>query len=410
MTVTSIIIGWRCYSRIPSNIGFDVFFRTSCHSMLGHLRSKTSKDFKVRFEKALESGEGFAADAKMSSFNESGKDTYIEQVVVDTSKAREMLCRNINAYVTSVREAKLSEITSLYEEKLNKTLSKPVKSLLNNASDETWSAIRKLLQLERMTTLVGFASTLSSFDIDQTIVETLVAKLEKYAISIIESKAREEVGRVLMNMNDRFKTVFSYDYDLMPRLWTGEEDIKAITKMARLASLKLLSILVAIHLDEENDNAEETLQLALMDILSCSTLNRIWSNDGLTALTSNTWKDVSSTRTLITPVQCMSLWRQFKKETKHTVKRAIATQETYKRKNNQLPPWAIVAMLILGFNELITILRNPSYLWAIFFAFLLGKALWVQLDISDEFQNGVIFGILSLSLKFLSTLMNVLKE
>ncbi|PKU67414.1 Protein ROOT HAIR DEFECTIVE 3 [Dendrobium catenatum] len=90
----------------------------------------------------------------------------------------------------------------LYEEKLNKALSEPRQSLLKVANDEIWPAIRRHFQPERMTTLVGFTSTFSSFGIDQTIVETFVAKLESYAIRIVESKAREKVGRVLMNMND----------------------------------------------------------------------------------------------------------------------------------------------------------------------------------------------------------------
>ncbi|KAI0530835.1 hypothetical protein KFK09_000383 [Dendrobium nobile] len=70
----------------------------------------------------------------------------------------------------------------------------------------------------RMTTLVGFTLTFSSFGIDQIIVEIFVAKLESYAIRIVESKAREKVGRVLMNMNDTFETMFSCDSDSMPRL------------------------------------------------------------------------------------------------------------------------------------------------------------------------------------------------
>lgn len=35
----------------------------------------------------------------------------------------------------------------------------------------------------------------------------------------------------------RFSTLFSRDPDSMPRVWTGKEDIKAITKTARSAVL-----------------------------------------------------------------------------------------------------------------------------------------------------------------------------
>ncbi|RRT63225.1 hypothetical protein B296_00011599 [Ensete ventricosum] len=74
------------------------------------------------------------------------------------------------------------------------------------------------------------------------------------------------------------------------------------------------------------------------------------------------------------------------------------------------PPWAIVAILILGFNEFMTLLRNPLYLVVIFVIFLFGKALWVQLDISGVFSNGALPGLLSLSTRFLPTVMNILKR
>ncbi|KAJ4870934.1 Protein ROOT HAIR DEFECTIVE 3-like protein 1 [Raphanus sativus] len=63
--------------------------------------------------------------------------------------------------------------------------------------------------------------------------------------------------------------------------------------------------------------------------------------------------------------------------------------EANKRGNNWLPPpWAIFALIILGFNEFMTLLRNPLYLGVLFVGFLLLKALWTQLDIPGEFRNG----------------------
>ncbi|KAF2302857.1 hypothetical protein GH714_009532 [Hevea brasiliensis] len=120
---------------------------------------------------------------------------------------------------------------------------------------------------------------------------------------------------------------------------------------------------------------------------------------------------VSPKDTLITPVQCKSLWRQFKTETEYAVAQAISVQEANKRSNNWLPPaWAIVAMIVLGFNEFMLLLKNPLYLMILFIVFLLSKALWVQMDIAGEFRNGTLAGILSISSRFLPTLMNLLRR
>ncbi|ONK76557.1 uncharacterized protein A4U43_C03F29510 [Asparagus officinalis] len=384
-------------------------------SMLGHIRSKVLDESKAALTKSLEGGEGFAVAARdcaqsyMSAFDEGCKDATIQQANWDSSKVRDKLRRDIDAHISSVRAAKLSELTTYYEAQLNKALVEPVEALLDAASDDTWPAIRRLLQRETKSAVSGLSSALTAFDIDQVTMEKMLAKLEDYARSVVESKAKEESGRILIRMKDRFSTLFSRDSDSMPRVWTGKEDIRAITKTARSASLKLLSVMAAVRLDESNDKIENTLSLALVD--SGKTAGTSKSIQSADPLASSSWEEVPPEKTLITPVQCKSLWRQFNSETDYTVTQAIAAQEANKRNNNWLPPpWTIAVILVLGFNEFMTLLRNPLYLGFIFVAYLLGKALWVQLDIAGEFRNGALPGILSLSTKFLPTVMNLLKK
>lgn len=46
----------------------------------------------------------------------------------------------------------------------------------------------------------------------------------------------------------RFATLFSHDSDSMPRVWTGKEDIRAITKTARSAVWhNLYYIIMLLH-------------------------------------------------------------------------------------------------------------------------------------------------------------------
>ncbi|KAG6395727.1 hypothetical protein SASPL_141851 [Salvia splendens] len=344
----------------------------------------------------------------MSQFDEEAEGVHVEQANWDASKVREKLIRDIDAHTESVQTAKLSELTSTYETKLNEALSAPVEALLDGASSDTWLAIRKLLQREKEKSVSGFSAALSGFEMDNSTKDKMVSKLETHARGIVEAKAKEEAGRVLIRMKDRFTTLFSHDSDSMPRVWSGKEDIRGITKTARAASLKLLSIMAAIRLEDDADNIENLLSLALMDPKAAASANKSITAD---PLASSSWDKIPTTRTLLTPVQCKSLWRQFKSETEYTVGQAISSQEASKRSNNWLPPpWAIVALFILGFNEFMTLLRNPLYLGVIFMGFLLAKALWVQLDVSNDFRLGVLPGLLSISTKFLPTVMNLMKK
>ena len=134
-----------------------------------------------------------------------------------------------------------------------------MEALLDSASDDTWLAIQKLLQRETKSAREAFSDSLSSFDLERETEESLLTGMEQHARNVVESKAKEEAARVLIRMKDRygrpslsrfaawafvtflhlfflrFSTLFSRDSDSMPRVWTGNEDIRAITKVARSA-------------------------------------------------------------------------------------------------------------------------------------------------------------------------------
>ncbi|XP_020105144.1 protein ROOT HAIR DEFECTIVE 3 homolog 2-like [Ananas comosus] len=385
-------------------------------AMLGHLRSKAFDKFKSDLELSLKSGKGFAASTRdciqssMLEFDTGLKDVAVRHADWDVSKVRSKLQRDVEAHVTSVRSAKLDELKAAYENKLTEALAEPVESLLEAAGYDTWASIRKLYRRETENAISTFSTSLSGFELDQGTHNTMISNLRDYARRIVEKKAREEAGKVLIHMKDRFSTVFSSDKDSMPRVWTGKEDIRMITKDARAAALKLLAVMSAMRLDDKQDKIESALKSSLLDGGPVSQ-NRSVTSSSTDPLASSTWEEVSPSNTLITPVQCKSIWRQFKTETEYTVTQAISAQEAHRRNNNWLPPpWAIVAIAILGFNEFMMFLRNPLYVLGLFLLFVISYAIGAQFDIVGEFRHGLLSGLLSLSARFLPTVMNILRK
>lgn len=387
-------------------------------TLLGHLRSKAFESFKIQLEQSLKKGEGFAASVRtctqscMLEFDRGCADAAIRQAKWDASKVREKLRRDIDTEASSVRSVKLSAIIADHEKNLTEALSGPVESLFEVGDEDTWASIRRLLKRETEAAVLKFSTAIAGFEMDQAAVDTMVQNLRSYARNVVVKKAREEAGKVLIRMKDRFSTVFNHDNDSLPRVWTGKEDIRTITKDARAASLRLLSVMAAIRLDEKPDKVESLLFSSLMDGTAAASLPRDRSiGDSVDPLASSMWEEVSPQDKLITPVQCKSLWRQFKAETEYTVTQAISAQEAHKKNNNWMPPpWAILTMAVLGFNEFILLLKNPLYLMILFVAYLLLRALWVQMDIAAEFRHGALPGILSISSKFLPTIMNLIRR
>lgn len=48
-----------------------------------------------------------------------------------------------------------------------------------------------------------FSPALSGFELDQDTFDRMMQNLKDYARSVVEKKAREEAGKVLMRMKDR---------------------------------------------------------------------------------------------------------------------------------------------------------------------------------------------------------------
>ncbi|KAF9606803.1 hypothetical protein IFM89_028179 [Coptis chinensis] len=108
----------------------------------------------------------------------------------------------------------------------------------------------------------------------------------------IYSNSREVLWR-----KKQKKKLGSHDNDSMPRVWTGKEDIRKITKDARAASLKILFVMVALRLEDKSDKIENVLFSSLMDG-TVFVPGSQQSSVGISAdpLASNIWEEVSPIR------------------------------------------------------------------------------------------------------------------
>lgn len=89
------------------------------------------------------------------------------------------------------------------QKKLNDALSGPIEALLDNAGDDTWPSIKKLLQRESEKAVAGFSTALTAFDIDEEEKDKMLSGLKDHARGVVEEKAKEEAGRVIIRMKDR---------------------------------------------------------------------------------------------------------------------------------------------------------------------------------------------------------------
>ncbi|KAJ2806820.1 Dynamin-like GTPase that mediates homotypic ER fusion [Coemansia guatemalensis] len=146
---------------------------------------------------------------------------------------------------------------------------------------------------------------------------------------------REEVAdqMVLLRLRGALEDRFRYDANGLPRVWRPSDDIDAYFAEARSSAQALLPLLSRI-----DPSASRVLA------------SNAYFPSGF---------DPASTLTLISASRLRDLGRRFGREADALyleAKRAlVATQ-------NRVPPWVLVLLVVLGWNEAMTILFNPIYL------------------------------------------------
>ena len=86
---------------------------------------------------------------------------------------------------------------------LAEALTAPVESLFEVGEDDTWASIRKLLLRETEVVVSEFLASVAGFELDRDTFDSMVQNLRKHARIVVEKKAREEAGKVLIRMKDR---------------------------------------------------------------------------------------------------------------------------------------------------------------------------------------------------------------
>lgn len=91
----------------------------------------------------------------------------------------------------------------LLQNELAKALSQPVESLFEEGGKDTWLSIRKLLKRETEAAISEFVAAISGYELDQESIDRMQQNLRDYARKVVENKAREEAGKILIRMKDR---------------------------------------------------------------------------------------------------------------------------------------------------------------------------------------------------------------
>ena len=190
-------------------------------------------------------------------------------------------------------------------------------------------------------------------------IEAALVILRARAWLALRKKLEEQTSdaTVLSTLRSTFEERFRYDEQGVPRVWKPEDDLEAAFKKARdEASLSLRRLGLALT---------QPQTLALLPLFSTISPSEPAllptlpvSETAIDVESDTTSFDPSTAFTLLTPTKLLSLETRFKKDADAAyveAKRSMVSSVA------QIPLWMYGVLVVLGWNEAMTVLFNPLY-------------------------------------------------
>ncbi|KAG0750165.1 hypothetical protein G6F57_002157 [Rhizopus arrhizus] len=244
-----------------------------------------------------------------------------------------ILEEEFNEVSNTARAEELKKMTKSLTKQVENELSEPVALTLNHATPDVWHKIIEFYKKAAengQTTLERIAKSFNSSE------EELGDSIKDHKLQswiILRKKIDEELAdtMLLLKLRSNFEEKFRYDEQGLPRVWKPQDDIDAHFKRAKDDTLKLIKLFSKIDLKEEED----------LEIESTEDF------------------DFDQSLTVLSEAKQIDISNRFKRECDAfylEAKRSIVSTTA------KIPSWAIAAMVFLGWNEFMAIIRNPIYL------------------------------------------------
>ncbi|RKF75027.1 Protein sey1 [Golovinomyces cichoracearum] len=257
--------------------------------------------------------------------------------------------------------SRLSELVSLEFNKLGsaRRADDSFETGRNSSSErEFWDRIWTLFTLTFNEAGERFLERAKSFDSDKEEIERGLWRLRRKSWIILRARLDEEVmeGNIMTKLRENFEDKFRYDESGIPRIWRPIDDIEGIYTKAKESTLCLIprlskfilsstqkapSLPVWIGEGYQYSNSKDEEDLTL--------IGGVDDEDG---------KTLDDEMTILSDARRQDLIARFKKQADGVY---VEAKRSAIGGMARVPLYFWVLVLFLGWNEFLTVLRNPIY-------------------------------------------------
>ncbi|KAH8677745.1 protein SEY1 [Xylariales sp. PMI_506] len=221
-----------------------------------------------------------------------------------------------------------------------------------------------------------FADRAKSFEASQAEVDVGLWRLRRKSWVALREKIEEEVmeGNILLKLRENFEDKFRYDEAGVPRIWRPTDDIEGIYTKARESTLTLIPLLSRFRLSTTYAPPDLPDFIGHLpagaepeDEDDLTPIGGVDEEDG---------KSLEEEMTVLSESKRQDLVVRFKKTADGVY---VEAKRSAIGGVSQVPLWFYGVLLALGWNELLTVLRNP---FLFLLLILLGAGLYLAHSLS----------------------------
>ncbi|KAG2238023.1 RHD3/Sey1 [Thamnidium elegans] len=266
-------------------------------------------------------------------FINGAKATMLPETDWSYSREQELLTEDFKEISSKARTTEFKKMNKALEKQIETELADPIALELNQPTNDMW---HKVIGAYKSTVSDGeklLSKKAKSFDSSKEEIKKSVSELKKRTWIVLRKKVDDELADnlLLLKLRNRFEEKFRYDEHGLPKVWKPQDDIDSHFKKARDETLSLIKRFSKVDLSRDPDFKLE-------------------SDEDF---------DFERTLTVLSEAKQIDITTRFKRESDAfflEAKRSVVSTTA------KIPPWVILVMIVLGWNEFMALLQRPLYL------------------------------------------------
>jgi hypothetical protein len=306
---------------------------------LRNVEKKAYADFKNKISEAVKDDSLFFVDTleeQKSNSIEYFKQIAEDSKLVDTNWVYtdhlNQLTKEINEYGKITKDQQLSKIMKNTEKNTLNVLAASVPQKINSVRDHLWDQLGDDLEKALNNSIESYKALIKGYDCTDEEIETNVKAIRRNGWNAFSNVIAEETtdNIILVHLREKFEEIFRYDKSGLPRIWNGNDDIDSFFKKAKDEALALISLFTFIDISEQK-------------IRKITGIEELQKED----------------LTIIDGERSKKILNKFLRDIELQY---IDAKRSVVRTTSKVPPWFIILTMALGYNEFVSILKNPIYL------------------------------------------------